>query len=141
MAKVMRSTASTILVLAGQLLATSAEAQPSGGALQEIGKTSVGTPVFLETRSVTKAGDIVTATVRVKLVPPIKNGAQELRSSRTIGMYDCVKQTVATMESWYFTDDAGRKEGMHRTVKVPGFGPAIKGSLADVAWKHLCAKP
>lgn len=141
MVQMMRWAASTIFVLAGQLLATSIEAQASGGALQEIGKTSVGTPVFLETRSVAKAGDVVTATVRVKLVPPIKNGAQELRSSRTIGMYDCAKQTVATKESWYFTDDAGRKEGMHRTVKMPGFGPAIKGSLADVALKHLCTKP
>ncbi|WP_331050862.1 surface-adhesin E family protein [Gemmatimonas sp.] len=111
------------------------------GALKEIGKTSVGTPVFLEQKSVTRAGDVVTATVRVKLQPPIKNGAQELRSSRTIGMYDCAKQTVATKESWYYADDAGRKEGMHRTVKVPGFGPAIKGSLADVALKHLCTKP
>lgn len=110
----------------------------SGSALREIGKTSVGTPVFLETKSVSRAGDVVTATVRVKLQPPIRNGAQELRSSRTIGMYDCVKQTVATKESWYFTDDAGRKEGMHRVVKLPGFGPAIKGSLADVVLKHLC---
>lgn len=113
----------------------------SASALKEIGKTSVGTPVFLETKSVSRAGDVVTATVRVKLQPPIKNGAQELRSSRAIGMYDCVKQTVATKESWYFTDDAGSKEGMHRTVKVPGFGPALKGSLADVVLKHLCTKP
>jgi len=115
------------------------QAQAAG--LKEIGTTSVGTPVFLETKSVSRAGDVVTATVRVKLQPPIKNGAQELRSSRTIGMYDCAKQTVATKESWYFTDDAGRKEGMHRRVKIPGFGPAIKGSLADVALKHLCPKP
>jgi hypothetical protein len=126
------------LVLSGSTASLQAQ---SASALQEIGKTSVGTPVFLETKSVSRAGGIVTATVRVKLQPPIKNGAQELRSSRAIGMYDCAKQTVATKESWYFTDDAGRKEGMHRTVKLPGFGPAIKGSLADVVLKHVCTKP
>ncbi len=106
--------------------------------LKEIGKTSVGTAVFLETRSVSRANDIVTARVRVKLEPPIRNGGQQLRSSRTVAMFDCARQTAATKESWYFTDDAGHKEGLHRTVKTPGYGPAIKGSLADVALRYLC---
>lgn len=127
-----------VLVLSQGFCPLPLAAQTAGAALREIGKTSVGTPVYLETKSVSKTGDIVTATVRVRLTPPIRNGASELRSSRTVGMYDCARQTVATKESWYFTDDAGRKEGMHRQVKIPGFGPAIKGSLADVAWKYLC---
>lgn len=113
-----------------------AEGQP----LKDIGRTSAGTPVFLETRSVKREGDIVTATVRVRLVPPIKGTQGELRSSRTIGMYDCRKRTAATRESWYYLDDAGRKEGMHKVVKTPGFGTIFKGSLADVAFAHLCAK-
>ena len=111
-----------------------------GQALKDIGRTSAGTPVFLETRSVRRDGDIVTATVRVRLVPPLKGAQGALRSSRTTGMYDCRNRTAATRESWYFLDDAGRKEGMHKVVKTPGFGTIFKGSLADVAFAHLCAK-
>jgi hypothetical protein len=110
---------------------------------QQIGTTSVGTPVYLEKGSVSRKEGIVTATVRVKLEPPLKGPKGDLRSSRTVAMFDCARQTVATKESWYFLDDAGKKEGMHKVVKAPGFGPAFKGSLADVAMRHLCvaAKP
>jgi hypothetical protein len=126
------------IVLAGSLLlASSAAAQK----LVEIGKTSVGTPVFLEAKSVTRSNGIVTATVRVRLQPPLKHALGDLRSSRTIAMIDCGKQTVATKESWYYLDDAGKKVGMHKQVKLPGFGPSFKGSLADVAIRHLCATP
>ena len=141
MTRFRRSVACCAFLLA--LNAVAAAAQSSR--LQEIGKTSIGTPVFLEPRSVVRAGGIVTATVRVKLEPPLKGGTGDLRSSRTTAMYDCTRQTVATKESWYYLDDAGKKEGMHKVVKIPGYGPAFKGSLADVAMKHLCgaasAKP
>jgi hypothetical protein len=108
-------------------------------ALKAIGTTSAGTPVMLETKSVSRTGDIVTATVRVALAPPLKSAEGELKSSRTIAMYDCAKRTVATKESWYYLDEAGRKVGMHKVVKVPGYGPVFKGSLADVAMTYLCA--
>jgi hypothetical protein len=108
-------------------------------ALKAIGATSVGTPVMLETASVARQGTLVTATVRVKLQPPLKGATGDLRSSRTIAMYDCAKHTVATKESWYYLDEAGKKEGMHKVVKIPGFGPVFKGSLADVAMIYLCA--
>ena len=101
----------------------------------------MGTPVFLESNSVTSRNGIVTATVRVRLQPPLKHASGDLRSSRTIAMYNCAKQTVATKESWYYLDDAGKKLGMHKEVKIPGFGPSFKGSLADVAMRHLCANP
>lgn len=117
------------------MLASTASAQKR----VEIGKTSVGTPVFLEANSVSRQGGIVTATVRVRLQPPLKHSSGDLRSSRTIAMIDCAKQTVATKESWYYLDDVGKKVGMHKEVKIPGFGPSFKGSLADVAMRHLCA--
>ncbi|WP_373071177.1 surface-adhesin E family protein, partial [Gemmatimonas sp.] len=114
------------IVLVGSLLsASSATAQR----LVEIGKTSVGTPVFLEAKSVTRNNGITTATVRVRLQPPLKHALGDLRSSRTIAMYDCARQTVATRESWYYLDDAGKKVGMHKEIKLPGFGPSFKGSL------------
>jgi hypothetical protein len=113
-------------------------------ARKEIGRTSIGTPtsVFVEPRTISRTGTVVTAAIRVALVPPLKHPKGELRSSRTLGMYDCAKRTVATKESWYYLDDAGKREGMHREVKIPGFGPISKGSVADVALTFLCeAKP
>lgn len=142
----MRFLSALLAVVACLAVACLAVAHPAlaqtakGGTLQDIGKTSVGTPVYLETKSVTRANGIVTAAVRVALSPPIKNGATLLKSSRTIAMYDCAKQTVATRESWYYTDEAYKTVGMHRAAKVPGFGPAFGGSLADVAMKYLCAQ-
>ena len=108
---------------------------------KEIGQTSIGTPtaVFVEPRTISRSGTVVTAAIRVALVPPLKHPKGELRSSRTMGMYDCAKRTVATKESWYYLDDAGKREGMHREVKIPGFGPISKGSVADVALTYLCA--
>ena len=127
----------TIALIGSLVLASSATAQK----LVEIGKTSVGTPVFLEPKSVTRSNGITTATVRVRLQPPLKHALGDLRSSRTIAMYDCAKQTVATKESWYYLDDAGKKVGMHKEVKIPGYGVSFKGSLSDVAMRHLCASP
>lgn len=132
-----RTSVRRVAWLVGLLAPASLVGQPAR-ALKEIGKTSVGTPVFLETVSVTRKGTVVTAAVRVALQPPLKHTDGDLRSSRTIAMYDCARQTVATKESWYYHDEAGRKEGMHRVVKTPGFGPAFKGSLADVAMTYLC---
>ena len=126
------------IALAGSLLLSSSSAAQK---LVNIGQTSVGTPVFLEAPSVTRGNGIVTATVRVRLQPPLKHPKGDLRSSRTIAMYDCTKQTVATKESWYYLDDAGKNVGMHKSIKLPGFGPSFKGSLADVAMRYLCATP
>lgn len=133
----MRSSHLLVAIMTTWLGAKTASGQP----LKAIGTTSVGTPVMLEPGSVSRSGDIVTATVRVRLVPPLKSPDGALRSSRTIAMYDCAKRTVATKESWYYLDDAGRKAGLHKVVKVPGYGPVFKGSLADVAMTSLCATP
>lgn len=127
------------LALTGTLAArASAQAAPRAK-LEEIGKTSVGTPVMLEMASVSRSGTVVTAAVRVALQPPLKHAKGDLVASRTLSMFDCAKQTVATKESWYYHDAAFKKQGMHRVVGKPGFGPAFKGSLGDVALRHLCA--
>jgi hypothetical protein len=112
-----------------------------GAARKEIGRTSIGTPtpVFIEPATISRNGTVVTAAIRVALVPPLKHTKGDLKSSRTLGMYDCARRTVATKESWYYLDEAGRQEGMHRQVKIPGFGPVAKGSVADVALTYLCA--
>jgi hypothetical protein len=54
-------------------------------------------------------------------------------------MFNCAKQTVATKERWFFTDEKGTRIARHDKPGQPGFGPVPKGSLADVAMVHLCA--
>lgn len=51
--------------------------------LTNIGVTSVGTPVMLEARSVSRANGIVTATVRAVLQPPIKTPKGDFNSTRS----------------------------------------------------------
>ena len=111
------------IALAGSLLLTVIATSASAQKLVEIGKTSVGTPVFLEASSVQRANGITTATVRVRLQPPLKHALGDLRSSRTIAMYDCAKQTVATKESWYYLDDTGktRKAKLHKDQATSQF--------------------
>ncbi len=66
--------------------------------LTKIVATSVGTPVMLEMRSVSRASGIDTATVRAALQPAIKTPKGDYKSARSIAMFDCVKRTVATKE-------------------------------------------
>jgi len=124
-----------MLLAIGLLMSSSAEAQR----LKEIGKTSTGDPVFIETGSVKKADGIITASIRARFAKPTKASFGDLYASRTIVMFDCTKQVVAVKENWYYFDAAGKKIGNHKVVGKPGYGPVFKGSVPDVAMAHLCA--
>jgi len=117
------------------LIAISAGAQ----SLTKIGATSAGTPVMLEPKSVAKANGIITATLRVGLQPPIKTTNGDMVSMRTIMMFDCAKQTSATKERWFYFDDKFKMEARHDKPGIPGYGPALKGSVPDVGLAHFCA--
>jgi hypothetical protein len=121
--------------LASLLLALPLGAQ----ALKEIGKTSTGDPVFLDTKSVKTDKGIITASIRATFAKPTKAPAGDLYASKTVAMFDCGKQTVAVKENTYYLDQAGRKAGPHKVVGIPGYGPAFKGSVPDVAMTYLCA--
>ena len=131
-----RIVASVTVVLYALSPSSSAEAQ----SLKEIGKTTTGDPVFLETKSVRKADGIITASVRAKFAKPTKASFGDLYASRTIIMFDCAKQVVAVKENWYYLDAAGKKIGNHKVVGKPGYGTVFTGSVPDVAMKHLCAQ-
>jgi acyl-coenzyme A thioesterase PaaI-like protein len=121
------------------LLSISVSAPLAAQATTQIGSTSVGNPVLLETRSVKKSADgIVTATVRATFLKPVKAGATEYRASRTIAMFNCTTKKVAVKENWYYSDEKGTKVASHKVVGIPGYGTTIKGSLPDVAMAHLC---
>jgi len=106
---------------------------------QEIGKTSVGNPVYVDPRSVKKGADgIVTATVRVTFVKPVNTPQGPITTSRTVAMFDCGKKVVAVKENTYYHDEKTNSVYQHTAAKTPGYGPAIKGTLPDVAMAYLC---
>lgn len=107
--------------------------------LAKIGVTAVGTPVMLEARSVSRTNDVITATVRALLQPPMKAPKGDYKSTRSIAMFNCVEQTVATKERWFYYDEKGTKEARHDKPGIPGFAQTTKGSLADVALIYLCS--
>ena len=108
-------------------------------ALRAIGTTATGNPVLLEPRSVRRAGDTVTAAVRVRFAKPTRTQQGDVRSSRTIARFDCARRQVAVLENWYYVDERGTVESSHRTVGIPGWSTAIGGSMTAVAMAHLCA--
>src|SRR5690242_14342458 len=106
---------------------------------QEIGKTSVGNVVYVDPKSVKKGADgIVTATLRVAFTPPTNTPKGPITSSRTVAMFDCAKKAVAVKENTYYHDEKTNRVYQHSAPEKPGFGPAIKGTLPDVAMAYLC---
>jgi hypothetical protein len=124
---------------AAQRASPKAAPKQTQGRWREIGTTSSGNPVFLDPKSVSKSGGIVTATVRAVFVDPVKTPQGAWTSARTVAMFDCAHQTVAVKENTYFLDEKRNRIAQHKVVGKPGFGTTIKGTLADVALLHLCA--
>jgi hypothetical protein len=105
---------------------------------QKIGTTSVGNPVFVDPRSVKTAAGIVTATLRAEFVKPVATPRGAITSSRTVAMLDCAKRTVAVRENTYYHDERANRVYQQTKVGTPGYGPAIRGTLPDVALAHFC---
>ena len=59
-------------------------------------------------------------------------------SSRTVAMFDCGKKTVAVKENIFFHDEKTNKVFDRSAAGKPGYGPAIKGTLPDIAMTYLC---
>ena len=107
----------------------------------EIGKTRSGNPVFVDQKSVKTAKDgIVSATIRVAYLAPVKTPKGNVTASRALAMFDCKASTFATKENAMYIEEKTNNI-FQRTVNAkPGFGPAIGGNFADVALKHFCKK-
>lgn len=108
------------------------------GKWKEIGTTSSSNPVSIDPGSITRKDGIVTATVRVVYQKPVAIGKKQLTGSRSTAMFDCAKQSIAVKENILYADV---KRGVVYSKNVnaqPGFGPAIKGSFADVAMQYVC---
>ena len=131
-------------MIASILLFVSAIAGPpnaSQAKWREIGKTSVGNPVYLDPKSVKKSADgIITATLRAVFVKPVATPKGPITTSRTVAMFDCGKKTVAVKENIYFHDEKANSVFQRSAPVKPGFGTVIKGTLPDVAMGYLCPK-
>ena len=131
----------SLLVVAGLAAGLALPNAPAQARWQEIGKTSVGNPVYVDPKSVKKGADgIVTATVRVTFVKPANTPKGPITASRTVAMFDCGKKVVAVKENTYYHDEKAGTVYQHSAAVKPGFGPAIKGTLPDVAMAYLCSR-
>ena len=129
------------LAVAAVVLSAIAPCAGAQGRWKEIGTTSAGNPVFLDSRSVATAGNgIVTATLRVTFTKPVATPKGPLTSSRVKAMFDCRAKRVAVKESTLFHDEKRNQVFERKVVATPGYGTVILGSLPDVGMRHLCPK-
>lgn len=109
-------------------------------AWKAVGKTANANAVYVDSRSVKRTGDLVAADVRVVFTEPVKGAKGTFASYRTSATFNCARKSLAAKENVYYADAKSTKV-IDRTVnKMPGFGPAIGGSLGDVALRHLCTR-
>jgi len=127
-------TATTSLLLAAALLAPLAP-KPRW---TEIGVTSSGNHVSVDSRSVKRTGDMVSATVRVVFTPVVQTPKGPWASSQTKATFDCAKKRLAAKENAYFADTDGRHLTERTVNRMPGYGPALNGSMGAIALTWLC---
>lgn len=131
----MRTTILGLAFAAAAVLPARASAQ-----WKQIGKTSNGNPVFVDPHSVKTVDGIVHARIRVLFEPPVKAQNGTWVSSQTAAMVNCSTSRIAAKENTYYADARGSKVVSHTVNKLPGFGPALEGSMAYVAVEYLCKK-
>jgi hypothetical protein len=105
---------------------------------QEIGRTVVGNPVYLDRRTMSTKSGVTTATLRVAFLKPVRTQRGELTSSRTVVMVNCAKRELAVKENWYYHDEKANRVYEHKVIAQPGFGRAFEGSMQGVAVAQLC---
>jgi len=120
------------------ILAATALLAPAQGRWKEIGKTSTGNPVFLDPKSVKTKDGIVTATVRVTFVDPVKVPQGKVTSSRAVAKFDCAKKMVAVLENTMYTDERTGAVYQKSVPKIPGFSPTFTSNFSGVALAYLC---
>jgi hypothetical protein len=123
------------LVLALLLVPSVARAQKKW---TPIGTTASGNPVFVDAKSVKRTGSIVAATVRVVFTTPVQTPKGAWMSSRTTATFDCAKKTLAAKENVYYGDARETKVVDRKVNAIPGYGPALGGSMGALALDYVC---
>lgn len=132
----MRTLALALLLL---VVPAFAHAQKAQKKWTSIGKTSSGNEVFVDAKSVKRTGSLVAATVRVVFTPPVQMPRGAMMSSRHTATFDCAKKALAAKENVYYGDAKETKVVDRKVNAIPGYGPAIGGSMGALALEHLCA--
>lgn len=105
-----------------------------------IGATSSGNQVFVDAKSVKRTGSLVSATVRVVFTEPVKTPTGTWMSSRTTATFDCAAKKLAAKENVYYGDAKETKVVDRKVNQMPGYGPALGGSMGAIALDYVCAK-
>jgi hypothetical protein len=126
------------LVLALVLVPTAAYAQKKW---TPIGATASGNQVFVDAKSVKRTGSLVAASVRVVFTTPVKTPSGTWMSSRTSATFDCAAKKLAAKESIVYGDAKETKVVDRKVNKIPGYGPALGGSMGALALDYLCKTP
>jgi len=105
-----------------------------------IGATSSGNQVFLDSKSIRRTGSLVAATVRVVFTTPVKTPSGTWMSSRTTATFDCATKKLAAKENVYYGDAKETKVVDRKVNAIPGYGPALGGSMGALALTYLCAQ-
>lgn len=124
-----------LLVLALALTPSLAQAQKKW---TPIGATSAGNQVFVDAKSVKRTGSLVAATVRVVFTQPVKTPSGTWMSSRTSATFDCATKKLAAKENVYYGDAKETKVVERKVNKMPGYGPALGGSMGALALDYVC---
>jgi len=123
------------MLLIALLLSTSLPAQKKW---TDIGTTAAGNHVFVDPKSVKRAGNLVTATVRVVFTNPVKTATGTWMSSRTVATFDCAAKKLAAKENVYYGDAKETKVVERKVNTIPGYGPALGGSMGALALDYVC---
>jgi surface-adhesin protein E len=105
----------------------------------DIGTTAAGNHVFVDPKSVKRAGNLVTATVRVVFTTPVKTASGTWMSSRTVATFDCAAKKLAAKENVYYGDAKETKIVEKKVNAQPGYGVALGGTMGAVAMQYLCS--
>jgi len=105
-----------------------------------IGATSSGNQVFVDSKSIKRTGSLVAATVRVVFTTPVQTPKGAWMSSRTSATFDCAKKSLAAKENVYYGDAKENKVVDRKVNAIPGYGPALGGSMGALALTYLCAQ-
>ena len=111
----------------------------SAQSLAPVGTISGGNPVALESRTVKRNGDEVTATLRTTFLKPAKAPGGEWFGSRTVVTVRCADKTVAVKENRYYGDAKFTTVASEKVVKIPGYAAPVPGSVPALALAHLCS--
>jgi hypothetical protein len=107
---------------------------------KQIGKTSNGSLVYVDPKTVKTANGITNARLRIKFDPPVKTAKGTWVTSQVQAMFDCKSSKIAAKENVFYADERGETVVEHTVNKIPGYGPALEGSMGKIALDYFCKK-